>query len=212
MAPSRAADRRALELFAVTPGRGDGDEVVRALPTLRARGASALLLREKQLDAARRRALAESVAPRCRDAGLALWIAEDVELALAVGAAGVQLSERSPSPLAVRSALARSGGADRLALGVSLHDPISRSREELEICAHAFLGPLFPTPSKPRATPLGVARFLELAATLPCPAFAVGGVTEPRLAELAAAGVRRAAAIRLFFDVAGDAADRGATA
>ena len=191
----RAPDASApLDAFAVTPGRGDRDEILAAIPTLAARGARRLLLREKSLAPAARRALAEAIAPACRAAAVELWIAEDVELAKAIGAAGVQLSERSPSPLVVQEAL-----PPALALGVSLHAPITRSARELAACRHAFLGPLFATPGKPDATPLGLARFRELAATLPLPVYAIGGIGADELRKLAAAGIRRVAAIRLFF-------------
>jgi thiamine-phosphate diphosphorylase len=193
MAPV-AEPRSGLELFAVTPGRGDRAELEAALPRIAARGATRLLLREKQLDPAARRALAESLLPACRRHRLALWISEEVELAMSIGAAGVQLSERSPSPRIVRARLPAGFG-----LGVSLHDPATREEAELAACDHAFLGPVFPTPGKRGAGALGIARFVEIAATLPLPVFAIGGVGEGELAALAAAGVRRAAAIRLFF-------------
>jgi thiamine-phosphate diphosphorylase len=186
--------RRKLDLFAVTPGRGDLEELLEALPRLVARGATKLLLREKTLAPARRRQLAGVLVPACRERGLEPWISEDVELALAVGAAGVHLSERSPSPLAVRARL-----PPEMGVGVSLHRPIARSREELLACRHAFLGPVFATPGKPDAAPLSIDGFLNLAADLPLPVYPIGGIGESELEQLAVASVRRAAAVRLFF-------------
>ena len=189
-----------LDLFAITPGlRADApaaalEALSEAPANVAARGATKLLLREKELAEATRSRLARELAQGCRAARLELWISEDVELALAVGAAGVQLSERSPSPLVVRARV-----RERLQLGVSLHRPVSRSHAELVACDHAFLGPLYATPSKPDVAPLGIEGFRELASRLPIPAYAVGGIGERELAELAAAGVRRVAAIRMFF-------------
>ncbi|MBM4016503.1 MAG: thiamine phosphate synthase, partial [Planctomycetes bacterium] len=128
-----------------------------------------------------------------------LWVSEDVALARALGATGVHLAERSPPPATF--------AATGLALGVSLHRPVSRGVADLALCRHAFLAPLFRTPSKPESAPLRPDGFLALAAGLP-PAlrcFALGGITVERLPELARHGIRHVAAIRLFFD-AGDPA------
>jgi thiamine-phosphate pyrophosphorylase len=79
---------------------------------------------------------------------------------------------------------------------------VSRGVADLASCCHAFLAPLYPTPSKPEATPLLPEGFQALAASLPATlrCFALGGITLERLPELARHGIRRIAAIRLFFD------------
>ena len=184
----------AVDWFAITPGRGDFAEIARVVPRLRSLGAARLLLREKQLDATVRLGLARQVARLCRDHAVALWISEDEAAAVAVGADGLQLSERSPSPRLVRARLPAA-----LALGVSLHDPVTRARDEVERCAHAFLSPLFATESKPGVAGIGVDRFLELARSLPLPVYALGGVGEREASVLASRGIRRVAAIGRFF-------------
>lgn len=194
MAPE--ADAGAVELCAVTPGRGDAAELESKVAALGAGGLDSLVLREKQLAPAPRLALAERIAQACRAARVELWVSDDVELARSIGAFGVQLSEAAPPPSAVRAR------APELALAVSLHDPLSRPAHEVALCRRALLAPLLPTPSKAGAPALGVARFLELAAELPVPAFALGGIGRDDLPRLAAAGIRRVAAIRLFFDAA----------
>ncbi len=184
----------AVELFAITPGRGDGCELEAKIPALAAGGVERLLLREPALDPVAREALAERVARACRAAHLELWISADAALAERVGAHGVHFTERSPSPL-------QAAVANRpLAFGVSLHLPFSRTPSELIGCHHAFLAPLLPTPSKPAAAPIGVAAFRTAAAELSMPLFALGGITLESAPLLAAAGIRRVAAIRLFFD------------
>jgi len=183
------------DLFAISPGRGDRDELERKLARLAEGGLRRFLLREKELAAERRGELARRLAPLCRSLGLELWIAEEAELAAEVGATGVHLSERSPPPSAI---VARFG--DRLRIGLSIHEELSRPRDELARCGHLFLAPLFPTPSKPAARALGVDGFACRAAGLPVPTFALGGVGLDHLPLLAARGVTRVAAIRLFFD------------
>jgi thiamine-phosphate pyrophosphorylase len=153
-----------------------------------------LLLREKELAEGERRDLAHEVARASAAAGIALWISEDAGLAREVGARGVQLSERCRDARWYRDRY----GAD-LGLGVSLHREIRRTSAELEVCDHAFLSPLFATPGKPEVEPLGIPGFLERAARIPLPVYALGGITRDRVAELVAAGISRLAGIRLFF-------------
>jgi thiamine-phosphate pyrophosphorylase len=191
---SRAPERSA-GLFAISPGRGDRDELERKLPRLAEGGLRKFLLREKELAAARRGELARRLAPLCRSLGLELWIAEEAELAAEIGAAGVHLSERSPPPSAIAARL-----GERLRVGLSIHAELSRPREELARCDHLFLAPVYPTPSKPGARALGADGFACRAAGLPAPVFALGGIGVDHLPLLAARGVTRVAAIRLFFD------------
>lgn len=198
MATARAAERPAtVELFAITPGRGDAHELRDKIPALAAGGVGRLLLREKQLSVRARGALGVAVAEACRAAGMELWVSEEVGLAQELGARGVQLSERSAAPADVAAAV-----APGLALGVSLHAPVSRGAADLAVCHHAFLAPLFATPAKSGVVPLEIEGFAALAAQLPTrlPLYALGGITWERLDQLAAAGIRRVAAIRLFFD------------
>ena len=190
----RADASGAVDLFAITPGRGDGQELREKIEALARGGVTKLLLREKQLDASARATLGEIVAEACRTAGVELWVSDDVGLARRLGAHGVHLSEQSPPP----SRLAAQAGP--IAFGLSLHRPVSRPTEEIARCRHAFVAPLFATPSKAGVAPLGLAGFAEVAATLPLPTFALGGIELAHATMLAQAGIRRVAAIRLFFD------------
>ena len=195
---SRASADRSIELFAITPGRGDAGELRDKIAALAAGGVTRVLLREKSLDPSARHRVGEVVAAACREGGIELWVSEEVMLAQALGARGVHLSERSPAP----SALAATAGD--LRFGVSLHRQVHRQVQrhaaELRRCDHAFMAPLFTTPGKPDDELLGVAGFTELASALQLPVFALGGITLDHASALAAAGIRRVAAIRLFFD------------
>lgn len=191
---TRTPDRHP-DLFAISPGRGDADELLTKLPRLAEGGLRRFLLREKQLPAEQRGALARQIARLASALGLELWIAEDAELAAAVGATGVHLSERSPPPSSIRA----QHGA-RLRIGLSIHADLARPRTELGACDHLMLAPVFPTPAKPGAATLGADGFACLAAGLAPPTFALGGIDLDHLPLLAARGVTRVAAIRLFFD------------
>ncbi len=182
------------ELFAITPGRGDLDELLLKIPLLAAGGVARFLLRELSVDPARRRTMARALVGLCRDLAVELWIARDVELANEVGAHGVHLSERCPAPSAWRERI----GAG-LPFGLSLHRPVRRPPDEISAARHAFLGPVYPT-SKDSGLPLGAPLFVDLAASLATRVFALGGIGEQQLSELSRHGIRRVAAIRYFFD------------
>ncbi|HEY6174641.1 MAG TPA: thiamine phosphate synthase, partial [Kofleriaceae bacterium] len=76
-----------------------------------------------------------------------------LDVALVAGAWGVHLPERG-LPLDIARALAAAARASRpeLTLGVSRHAPPGDTAADL-----VHLGPIWPTPSKPSATPLGEA-------------------------------------------------------
>jgi len=196
-----AAPDATVDLFAISPGRGDGDELARKLLFFAEGGLRHFLLREKELPPEQHGALARRLAPLCRELGVELWIAEDAALARSVAATGVHLSERSPPP----SRIARESGA-ALALGVSLHEAPSRGAAELALCRHAFLAPVFSTPSKPAEWTFGadgfVCRAVGFSAERGFSVYALGGIGLDYLPLLARRGVTRVAAIRLFFDAA----------
>jgi thiamine-phosphate pyrophosphorylase len=76
----------------------------------------------------------------------------------------------------------------------AVHDP-SQAQRGADL---ALLSPVFPPGSKPQDTrpPLGVAGFRALAQQVPCPAFALGGVTLETASQLAgAAGVAVVSAV-----------------
>lgn len=129
------------------------------------------------------------------------FVNDRLDVALAVGAFGVQLGRGS---LGV-------GEARRLEprwwIGRSVHD-VAEAEAALALGAdYLVVGPVFPTASHPERAPLGVPLFARIA-SLGCPAIAIGGVTHSRAAELRAAGAYGVAAIRALWDAdrPGDAA------
>jgi len=114
----------------------------------------------------------------CADFEAPLFINSRLDVALAVGA-HLHCTGSSLPPSEVRAAL----GRDRL-ISVAMHrdDPVDRTTG----ADFALVSPVFAPGSKPGDSrpPLGVAGFTEVAAALPCPAFALGGITEATAARL----------------------------
>jgi thiamine-phosphate pyrophosphorylase len=117
------------------------------------------------------------------------------DVAVAAGAAGVQLPEEGLPVRAVRAAF------PHLVIGASCHTPAA-AREAQESGADLVVfGPVFPTPGKEdRAA--GLAGLGEVTSALRIPVYAIGGIDEGNAASALAAGARGLAAIRLFAEPA----------
>lgn len=141
---------------------------------------SLVILRDGDLAADDRLALARQLADTARRRGLCLLIAGDSRLARRVGAAGVHWPERC-LPTRVR------GFATAAA-----HSPAALRRAQRAGVAAAFLSPVLPTDSHPGAPCLGVVRFAALVRRAGLPIYALGGIdgrTAPRLAGSGAVGI-----------------------
>jgi thiamine-phosphate pyrophosphorylase len=108
----------------------------------------------------------------------------------------VHLPATGAPPAAIRQRWGRS-----LVLGCSTHS-LAEIAEHREVVDYVCFGPIFPTPSKPDATPVGTGP-LAAAARLGPAVFALGGVDTPaRVDQVLAAGASGVAGIRLFADPA----------
>jgi thiamine-phosphate pyrophosphorylase len=114
------------------------------------------------------------------------------DIALAAGAAGVNLPENG-IPIAAARALMR----ERL-VGRSVHSLESALRAESEGADYVIFGPVWASASHPGSSHAGIKALAEVAHALRIPVLAIGGVTEPRIAECHGAGAAGYAAIGLF--------------
>jgi thiamine-phosphate diphosphorylase len=134
-------------------------------------GARAVLLREKDLPAHDRAALAAAMAEILAPVGGTLVVAGGD------GGAAVHLSAREPFP-AARPAL----------VGRSCHDAAEVAAAAAEGSDYVTVSPVFPTRSKPGyGPPLGPAGLAELTRDTP-PAYALGGVRPAGVPACRAAG------------------------
>lgn len=179
-------------LYAITDGpRADLVDAARA--ALQG-GAAMLQYRDKTHGVDHR--LREAIALRalCGEFGVPLIINDDVDLALACGAAGVHLGEGDADIASARQAL----GADAI-IGVSCYDSPQRAREAAAAGAHYLaFGAFFPSTTKPgarHATP----DLLRDARALGLPLVAIGGITAENGGPLVAAGADFIAAISGVF-------------
>ena len=119
-------------------------------------------------------------------------ISSRCDIALASGAAGVNLPERD---IAVRDARAMLG--QRL-IGRSVHSVEAARQAERDGADFVIFGPVWESESHPGSVPAGVDALAAVARELSIPVLAIGGVTEDRIAICHDAGAAGFAAIRLF--------------
>ncbi|MDP9459285.1 MAG: thiamine phosphate synthase [Actinomycetota bacterium] len=140
-------------------------------------GTRAVVLREKDLSADERAALADELRTVLDPVGGVLVHAGLAGLAGAAGIGAVHLSSKdafpSPRPWLV---------------GRSCHSADEVSRAVTEACDYVFLSPIFPTASKPGYGPaMGLDRLARLTAGAP-PVYALGGVGVDDVGGCLAAG------------------------
>ncbi len=170
-------------LYAITDQRlGQPDELVR----LAAPGRLAVQLRDKELPADERLALARRLRPLTREHGALLIVGGgDVELARRVEADGVHLPASVPPE--------RHEG---LLVGCSCHDEAELRRAAAAGVDFATLSPVLRSPGKGRA--LGWTAFERLARVCRLPVFALGGLAPSDLLEARGRGAWGVAGIRGF--------------
>ena len=156
------------------------------------RGATHLLLRMPAADA---RLQYRELTELMRKTSLPVLVRGRPDLALATGAAGVNLPEDDITVAGARSLL----GPDRL-VGRSVHSLASASRAAAEGADFVVFGPVFPTPTHPGSAGLGLAALGEVVRAIAIPVLAIGGVDSARSGECLAAGAAGYAAIRQFQD------------
>jgi thiamine-phosphate pyrophosphorylase len=119
-------------------------------------------------------------------------ISSRCDVALAVGAAGVNLPESDIAANDARTLLGR-----RL-IGRSVHSIKAAQQAEHDGADFVIFGPVWESTSHPGSPPAGVAALELVARSVRIPVMAIGGVTEDRIAECHAAGAAGYAAIGMF--------------
>lgn len=159
---------------------------------LAAAGVDALQIREKDLDDRDLYGLTR-IARSLLPPGTLLLVNGRVDVALAAGADGAHL----PADGVPLAPLRRRFGTG-VVLGRSTHSVEEVEQAMRDGADHVTFGPVYPTPSKERFGPPVGLEALARAAAVGIPVYALGGVTLERFEEVALAGARGVAGIRLF--------------
>ena len=119
---------------------------------------------------------------------------ERTDVALAAGAAGVHLKAAS-----VPASRVRAIAPHPFLIGRSVHSLDEALEADRDGVDYVCFGTVFPSQSKPPGHPVaGLDALRTITARVSVPVLAIGGVTERRVQEVAAAGAAGVAAIGLF--------------
>jgi thiamine-phosphate pyrophosphorylase len=179
---------------------------VRIAEAIRA-GIDLVQIREKDLSTKELIAVAEPALRAARGTPTRVVVNDRLDVALALGAAGVHLGQASlPAELVRRLAppfdLAQGLRRDFL-MGVSCHSLPEARDAEAAGADYVLIGPIFETPSKlAYGTPLGLEVLRAVATRLKIPVLALGGIAVERVRACLDAGAQGIAGIRIFQDCA----------
>ena len=181
-------DPRSLELYVVTAmglvaGRGHLEVALAAIEG----GAGTIQLRAPELDDADLLPLATQIASRCRETGVLFVVNDRVRVAASCGA-GAHVGQRD-DPGAARARL----GPDPV-LGVSVSTPEeARAAESAEA---DYLGvTVWATPTKPEASPAGLAGLRDVVSSTSLPVVGIGGIDAGNAGQVLAAGAAGVAVV-----------------
>ena len=188
---SPAAERLAsARLYPITPDE-DPERILELASAFFRAGVGMIQLRHKTLPRGDLLELAGRLAPLARKEGRLLIVNDHLDVALAAGADGVHLGQEDLSIASAR----RLAGTGFL-IGASAGDPEEARRAVSEGADYIGAGPAFPTPVKASKPPIGPSGVAAVAAAVPVPVFAIGGIDAAGIPALLAAGVHRACVIR----------------
>ena len=153
------------------------------------RGATVLQLRAPLLTT---RELERECRELLRRARVSVVVSSRCDVALACGAAGVNLPQRDISVADARTLLGEG------LVGRSVHSIQAAEVAAREGADYVILGPIWESPSHPRGAPLGREALKLGVSAVKIPVLAIGGVDSARAALCLEAGAAGYAAIRMF--------------
>lgn len=171
-------------------GRSDGEVIA----SLAAGGANIVQLREKSLADGALYDLALLYRRETARHGMLLIINDRVDIAQLCGADGVHLG-RDDLPITAARALLGAGAI----IGASAHTLAQALEAQRQGASYVNIGPLFPTPTKPGATAIGLEPVRQAARALAIRFTVMGGVTIENIDTVIAAGARKVGVVSAIF-------------
>lgn len=190
-------DRRRLGAAVGAGPAGWADALEQQVRAAAAGGVDLVQVREPDIEAAELVALVERLVAASAGTGTRVVVNDRMDVALAAGAAGVHLKERSYGPSDAR-ALAPNG----FLIGCSIHSADAAVAKRG--AQYLMAGTVLPTISKPEGKLLGWEGLAAVVASAAgTPVLAIGGIDLPSMSLLASSGAAGLAAIGAFIPPAG---------
>ncbi len=170
-----------------TPDR----ELLKVMEEALAGGATVIQLREKNMTVREMVEVGAKLQEQARKHVATFIINDHIDVALAIDADGVHLGQ---DDLPVSEARAKLGPKKIIGLSThSLEQALAASSLPLD---YLGVGPVFATPTKPDALPVGLELLEKVSRQLTVPFVAIGGIDETNLEQVLAVGARNVAVIR----------------
>ena len=187
------------DLYLVTDrAQTGGRDPLAVLEQALAGGVKAVQLREKDLSGKALFELAEKTRRLCERYRASLLVNDRIDVALAVDAAGVQLTGVSLPVQVARSLL----GPQKL-LGASTHSLEEARQAQNDGADFILFGPVYFTPSKAGfGLPQGLPALKKILENVSLPVYAIGGIKAEHIADLRSLGVRGVALISAIIGAA----------
>jgi thiamine-phosphate pyrophosphorylase len=182
-------------LYAITPDLADTGDLLYRVRAALAGGARVLQYRNKTASPGLRLEQARALQSLCAASGVPLIINDHLDIALAVGAAGLHLGGEDGDIAAARARL----GPDRL-LGASCYDRIELAESAVAAGAdHVAFGSFFASGIKPDAVRPPMELIARAKQRLAVPVVGIGGITPANAPQLLSAGIDAVAVISAVF-------------
>ncbi len=185
-----------LTLYAVTDRKWleDGQTLAGQVEQAILGGVTVVQLREKHASAAEFLALAQEVKQVTDRYQVPLIINDNLEVALAVDAAGIHVGQEDLAAAAVRQKI-----GDKKIVGVSAQTVEQALAAEQAGADYLGVGAVFPTSSKDDAVEVDFATLQAICQAVPIPVVAIGGITAQNMTALQGSGIVGVAVISAIF-------------
>jgi len=158
-------------------------------------GVRCIQLREKDLAIRDLLGLSQELRAMTREFGAKLFINDQVDIAVAVGADGVHLGHQSMPTKAVRGVVGRT-----MMIGVSPHTLDEACTAQEEGADFVTFGPIYETPSKAMTgPPVGLDALKDVKKAMDIPIFALGGIHGRNIGHVLWAGAYGVGMISAIF-------------
>ena len=188
-------DKNSLRLYAVTDRAWVGRQTLcQQVEAALQGGVTCVQLREKHLDRDAFLAEAKQICALCRRYGVPFIVNDDLDVALACGAAGIHVGQDDMPAAEVRRRAGR-----RLIVGVSAHTPEEARLAEAAGADYLGAGAVFGSATKTDASLLTPAGLQAVCAAVHIPVVAIGGVNARNILQLQGSGAAGAAVVSGIF-------------
>jgi thiamine-phosphate pyrophosphorylase len=154
----------------------------------------ALQLRDKTISRGEYFSLAKKITGMARRAGAAFILNDYWDMVNKVGADGVHLGQEDLARVSLGK-VRKEMGEDKI-IGVSTHSFKQALRAEKWGADYISVGPIFKTPSKPQACPVGLSLLRRVLKKVQIPVVAIGGIDRNNIGAVRKTGCQRVAVIR----------------